>query len=78
MWKIILTIESVDKYAEDLQQDVHVRSVNVIKTQLQKTNKLYYRCGWKHQVAACLFKVAECRACKKKAILPNCALANQM
>ena len=61
-------MESADKYAEDLQQDVNVKSVNAIKTQPQKTHStsLCYRCGGKHQATGCPFKEAECYACRKK------------
>ena len=67
-WEIILAMESADKYAEDLQQDVNIKSVNAIKTQPQKTHStsLCYRCGGKHQATGCPFKEAECYACRKK------------
>ena len=32
-WEIIRAMESADKYADDLQQDVHVKSVNAIQSQ---------------------------------------------
>ena len=63
-WEIIQAMESADKYADDLQQDVHVKSVNAIQS--QKTDKFCYRCGGKHQATACPFKEAECYACRKK------------
>ena len=77
-WEIILAMESADKYAEDLQQDVNVRLVNAIKTQPQKTHctNLCYRCGGKHQATGCPFKEAECHACRKKVILRKCAAAS--
>ena len=64
VWEIIQAIESADKYADDLQQDVHVKSVNT--KQSQKTDKFCYRCGGKHQATAYPFKEAECYACRKK------------
>ena len=39
----ILAMESADKYAEDLQQDVNMKSVNAIKTQPQKIDSLCYK-----------------------------------
>ena len=65
-WEIILAMESADKYAEDLQQNVNVKSVNAIKTQPQKVDTVCYRCGGKHQAMSCPFKEAECYACRKK------------
>ena len=65
-WEIILAMESADKYAEDLQQNVDVKSVNAIKTQPQKVDTVCYRCGGKHQAMSCPFKEAECYACRKK------------
>ena len=69
-WEIILEMELADKYAEDLQQDVNVKSVNAIKTQPQKADIVCYRCGGKHQAMSCPFKEAECYACQKEG--PHC------
>ena len=62
-------MESADKYAEDLKQEVDVKPVNTIKTYLQQihnSTRLCYRCGGKHQATNCHFKEAECYACRKK------------
>ena len=68
-WEIILAMESADKYAEDLKQEVDVKPVNTIKTypqQIHNSTRLCYRCGGKHQATNCHFKEAECYACRKK------------
>ena len=55
----ILAMESADKYVEDSQQDVNMKSVNAIKTQPQKIDSLCYKCGGKHQAMGCPFKEVE-------------------